>query len=123
MVRAIIAGNPILAIGHHPEGSHPLIESDGRILEDRTYLERELLLAGIAIPNLASLDEGMLLPTTPRASDYPIGPAKVEGILESAVFVGEENYRLLQCFRAFHDSNLRPNSLCVKCIITLVKYS
>jgi len=96
MVRAIIAGNPILAIGHHPEGSHPLIEANGGILEDRTDLESELLPTGVVVPNLGGLDEGLVLAAAPGASDYPIGPAKVEGILESAVFVGEENYRLLQ---------------------------
>ena len=84
-----VAGNPILAIGEHPEGSHPLVETDRAILENRPYLEGELLLAGVAVPNLPGLDEGMLLPTAPGARDNPIRPTEVEGVLESPVRIGK----------------------------------
>ena len=114
----LVAGDAVLAVGHHPEGDHPFVESDGAVLEDRTYLEGELLLAGVAVPNLPGLDEGVLFPAAPGAGDNPVRPAKVQSVLEGAIHVREVNNRLLQCFRAVHDSNLRPNSLCVKSIIT-----
>src|SRR5258708_6900131 len=35
----LVAGDSVLAVLEHPEGSHPLVESDGAVLEDRPRLE------------------------------------------------------------------------------------
>ena len=44
----LIAGDAVFAVGKHPHRAHPLIKADGRVLEDRSNLERELLLAALA---------------------------------------------------------------------------
>jgi hypothetical protein len=116
----LVGADPVLAIGQHPEGHHPLVETDRGILENRPNLEGELLLAGVAVPDSPGLDEGMVLPTAPGAGNDPIRPTQVQSVLESTVRVGEENYRLLQCLRAVHDLNVRLKCLCVNYIITEV---
>ena len=118
----LVARDAVFAVGHHPKGNHPLIESDGAVLEDCPYLEGELLLAGVAVPDFPGLDEGMLLLTASGAGYDPARPPQIEGVLEGPVRIGEVNDGLLECFRAFHDSKVRPNSLCVKSIITSVNY-
>jgi hypothetical protein len=116
----LIGANTVLAVRQHPKCRHPFVEADRRIFEDRADLERELLLARIAIPNLPGLDERVLIATAPGASDNPIRPTQIEGVLEGAVSVREVNNRLLQCLWAFHELKVRPKDLCVNYIITYV---
>ena len=87
----------------------------GRILEDRPHLQRELLLAALAEPDAASLDERVFLRSATRARNNAIRPAKIKGILKAAVGITEVNNRLLKSLRRFHDSNVRLFS-CVSSI-------
>lgn len=83
--------NAILAINQHPESDHPFIKTERRILEDRVDLERELPIAATAEPELARLDEIVLFGTASRAMDLAFRPAKSDGVLKSAVGIGEIN--------------------------------
>jgi hypothetical protein len=109
--RNFVTGNAILGVGDHPYDHHPLIKSDGRILEDRTYLEGELFLAARAEPYAAGADKRMLLRSTARAGYKSIRPTKIDGVLESTFRVREVNNCFLKRLRRSHGLNASPESL------------
>jgi hypothetical protein len=113
----LAGANTILAVAKHPESGHPLVQTQGRILEYGTNLERELFLAPGAEPDAARLDEGVLLRFTAGAANRAIRPTKVQCVLKAAVWIAEVNDRLLKRFRRVHVPNLRRMALCVKYII------
>ena len=96
------AGNAILAIAEHPESSHPLVESDRRIFEDRPDFKRELFLAGLAKPDEPSANEPMVFAAAARANHLAVREAKIDGEHKSTLGIGEVNDGLLKCFRLFH---------------------
>jgi hypothetical protein len=116
----LAGANAVLAIAEHPESTHPLIETQRRILEDSADLKRELLLASLAEPHTPSGDEGMLLRPAPRAGNYTVRPAKVKRVLEATVRIAEVDDGVLECLGRVHVSKLRLQSLCVKYIFTLI---
>lgn len=65
----------LLAIDQHPESSHPLVQAERRILEDRSNLERELLLTLVAEPNPPSLDKRVFRRATSWTRNLAIRPA------------------------------------------------
>ena len=87
--------NAVLAVDQHPESGHPFIHSERRIFEDRVDLERELLIAATAEPQLAGLNEVVRFGTATGADDLAIRPAEFHGVVESALRIGEVNYGLL----------------------------
>ena len=110
----------VLAVAENPVSAHPLIEAQGGVLKDRSDLEGELLFAALAVPDLASLDEGVLLRTAARAANNTVREPQVERVLESTVSVREVDDCLLECVRGFHDSRIGRIALCVKYVIALV---
>lgn len=48
--------DPALSVDDWPEGYQPLVKADGRVLEDRPDLDRELPLAGFALLTLLRLE-------------------------------------------------------------------
>ncbi len=96
------AADAVLAIDQHPESRHPLIESERRIFKDRSQLERELLLAGVAKPDAPRLNERVFLGAATWTGHLAVRPAKLFGVLESAVSVREVDDCLLECFRSVH---------------------
>jgi hypothetical protein len=111
--------NAVLAVAENPISAHPLVESERAVLEDRSNLEAELLLATSAEPNPAGLDEGVLLRPATRAANNTIREPQIERVLKGAERIAEVDDCVLQCVRGFHSSNLRSNSLCVKYVIGL----
>src|SRR5262249_8018833 len=109
----------ILAIDQHPKSSHPLIEGDRRILKYRSYFDGELLIAVVAEPNAASLDETVLRSFAARAGNFPVRPAQLHGIVERPLRIGEINNRLLQSLWFLHVVIVAYVRLCVKYIITI----
>src|SRR5579863_10414400 len=85
------AGNTVLAVRQHPVSNHPLVESKRRVLKYRVDLERELLVARTAEPQLPRLDEVVLIGAATRANDLAVRPAQLAGILKAAVRIGEVN--------------------------------
>jgi predicted RNA-binding Zn-ribbon protein involved in translation (DUF1610 family) len=115
--RNLVRRDAIFAVGNHPSDHHPLVEGQSGVLKDRPNLEAELLLASIAFPDAASLDECMFLRSAAGTRDQTVRPAIVDGIGESAVFIGEVNDGFLKCLRVFHDVNVRFYVACVKYVI------
>jgi hypothetical protein len=114
----LVRANAVLAVGQHPHCRHPLIQTDRAIFHNRADFEGELLFATLAVPHFASLDKGVLVGSTTRASHFASSPAQVLRVVEATVCVGEEDDGLLKCMRRFHSSNLVQIVLCVKYIIT-----
>ena len=108
-----VAANSILAIGQHPKCGHPFVQPKRRILKDRVDLERELLFAWIAEPQLAGLDKRVLLGAATWARNFAIGPAQLDRICESAVLIGEVNDRFLEGFRSAFMSKHYTKRTCV----------
>jgi len=98
----LATADAVLAVGQHPKRHHPLVESDGRVLEYRSDLERELLLADVAKPAAIALDERVFFPATARTRNLAIRPTQVDGIFKSAFGVAEVNNRFLQALGGFH---------------------
>jgi len=113
--------NAIFAIADHPECAHPLIQAERGILEDRSHLQRELLLASLAEPDATSLDKRMLCAVAARASYHPIWPAKIQSVLKAAVCIREVNDCVLKCLRRVHVSRIGQMALCVKYIFTEIR--
>jgi hypothetical protein len=63
------ATDAVLAISQHPESGHPLIHPERGILEDRSNLYGELLVASTAEPDAACLNEIVLVGIAARASN------------------------------------------------------
>jgi hypothetical protein len=116
----LVGANPVLAIGEHPQRRKPLVETERRILEDRSDFDGELLAAGAALPD----------PTRRQkhrgngAAVYTHGavrPAKLGDERKRAVRVREVDNRLgqgLRCRSSFvHGLNLRSGLGCVKYVI------
>jgi hypothetical protein len=76
-----------------------------------------LLLAAVAEPDAASLDEGMLFGAAAGAVDPGIGPAKLDGVAESPLGIGEVNDGFLKRFRLFHKKIVSQTHICVKYIL------
>src|SRR5271157_1748653 len=92
----------VLAVSQHPKRHHPLVESDGRILEYRADLERELFLADVAEPAAIALDERVFFSATARTRDFAVTPAQIDGIFKSTFWVAEVDNRFLQTLWGFH---------------------
>jgi hypothetical protein len=96
-----ITANTVLAIAQHPKRGHPLIESDRRIFHDRPDLQGELLLAGVAKPDTASLDKRVLSRIAARTRNLTVRPSQFDRVGKATVRIGEVNDGFLQCFRSF----------------------
>jgi len=107
----------VLAIAKHPESAHPLIQSKGRILKDRSHFERELLLTSLAEPDAACPDERVFLRAAAQARNCAIRPAKVKRVLKATLGIAEVDDRVLKCLWRFHGLIIRQLTLCVKYIV------
>lgn len=115
----LAGANAVLAIADNPERTHPLIESERRILKDRANFKRELFLAALAVPQFARLYKGVLIRATAWASNYAIRKAESLSVLKGTVRIREVNDGLLKCMRRFHDLRIGRNALCVTYVIAL----
>src|SRR5258708_9562230 len=93
-----IATDPVLASDQHPDGDHPLIKTDGGILEHGFNLDGKLLLAVIAEPDAARLDKRMLLGTATWAEHDSIRPTQLDSVVEGPLRIGEVDHRFLERF-------------------------
>jgi hypothetical protein len=80
----------ILAVGDHPDGREPLVESERRVLKDRPGLQRELpvRVPGLALPTVAGRVEVDGLGPARRAGDA-VRPATGHHVLPAVVGAGE----------------------------------
>src|SRR5579864_3166159 len=94
--RQFMRRDSIAAIRQHPDRSHPLVKAKRGIFHDRFDFDGELLLAVVAEPNPASLNERELLSTAPRARNFAIRPPQFAGIAETILRIGKIGYGFLQ---------------------------
>lgn len=103
----LIGANTILATGNHPDRSQPLIQTERAILKDGPDLNTELAawVRALALPLALDSQEGNILTSARRTSDYAIRPATRFQILKAVRRIREVNDCLLECFRCFvrHD--------------------
>jgi hypothetical protein len=95
----LVRTDTVLGIRQKPKRRHPLIKANGRIFHDGLNLDGELLLAGVAEPELARFDKGVLRRGAARANNVAIRPAESLGKLENPVLIGKVDDGLLQRFR------------------------
>jgi hypothetical protein len=126
-----VGRDAVLAVGNHPDREEPLAQANGRVFKDRPDTDGELLLAALALPELARGDERLLGPVAVRAEDA-FRPTQRHGEREGVVLIGEERDRLLKGLResrilsvAFgtaellgHTDKISPETGCVKYINT-----
>lgn len=74
----LVTANPVLAVAEHPKRSEPYIQSQRRILENRSHLHGKLLSARIALPPLLIVQPVVLAVrrVALRAGDPSIRPAE-----------------------------------------------
>jgi hypothetical protein len=86
----LIGANAVLGISNHPDGSEPLVKSNGAIFDDGSHLDRELPFGVLllALPNSASGDEPNIYTSASRAR-YTIGPAEFDHEVKADIRVGE----------------------------------
>jgi hypothetical protein len=92
----LVRGNAILAVRQHPHRAKPLVETNGRILEDRTDLNRVLLFAFFALPHQASRQKRRLLAGAARADRLALGPFHRSNFLDTRQRVTVVRYRTHQ---------------------------
>ncbi len=63
-----VRADPVLGVRSKPNGREPLVQSEGRVLEDRAELDAELLLTRLALPKAASREVG-----STASKPYPDG--------------------------------------------------
>src|ERR1039458_4395171 len=99
--RHLRAADSILAVDYHPEGRHPLVHAERRVLEDGSDLNAELLLASLAPPHQPCAQKRVLLAATSWTGYLLSRPAQIDCIHESLLGIGEISNRFLQGFGLF----------------------
>ena len=84
--------NANLRIGNHPDCDQPLIQTYRAIFHDSSDFNREILLAVLAYPEAASLDEAGRLAAATRAGNT-IRPAQLDHEAQAIVRIGEVSNR------------------------------
>ena len=102
----VVRANAIPAIRKHPESAKPFVQTDGRVLENGSHLQRELLFAVAAIPELPRFHEVVVIGLTTWARYLTVWPAKLLGILKATLGIAEVDDGLLQRVGRFHVSKV-----------------
>ena len=118
----LIAANAVLAVHNHPHCGHPLVETDGGILHDRSGFQGELRcrMLGATVPPVVLLQEQNILARAARAGNA-VRPAARDKVFAAVGGIGEVYDCLLKGVRfGCHDSTLKQNSYFVNYIIALI---
>jgi len=92
-----VGTDAVLSVHDEPNGNHPLVHAERRVLKNSAYLDGELLLATLAEPLTARRDKRVFSTLAAWASDRAIWPAQLHGIVKRALRVREESDCFLQC--------------------------
>lgn len=108
----LVRTDSVFAVGNHPHGGKPLVQTNGGILENSPNLDRELSLRmpSLALPETAGGDEGHFVGTASRADRSAVFPASYRQILQAIVSVREVKNRFLEggwFGSACHESSMR----------------
>src|SRR5579871_80198 len=101
--RHFCAANAILAVADHPESGHPFVHAERGILEDRTDLDGELLLAALAEPHQAGAQKRVLGMAAAWTGDFLSRPAEIHRINKGSLWLCEVGNRLLKASWGFVD--------------------
>jgi hypothetical protein len=110
--------NTVLAVCEHPHGGKPLLQRDGRVLEDRPQFDAKLPSAITALKPLLGLEVVRLFSETGGAL-WAIGPAHLGYRVNADLLIREVLDCLLECLWLFHDPTLANYLGLVKDIITV----
>src|SRR6266404_1463593 len=91
-----IGTDSVLSVHDEPNGNHPLVHAERRVLEDRTNLDRELFLAALAEPITARRDKRVFRSFATWARYLAVRPAQLYSIVKHALRVREESDCFLQ---------------------------
>src|ERR1043166_5213754 len=96
-----VGTDAVFAIRYQPESAQPLIQSDRRIFEHGSDLDRELLffVLRLALPNLARGQKENVLRATARAFDNAIRPTNRLQKIERMISLGEILNRFVERLR------------------------
>jgi hypothetical protein len=88
----LVARDSVLAVRHHPHGAEPFVETDSRILKDRADLDRELLLAVLALPKEPRGKVGSPLTGASRADGLTARPFNSSNLVDAGLGVAVVPY-------------------------------
>ena len=88
---------PFLRVGDDPDAGQPLVQAEGRVLENGAGLEREfpLRVAGLALPTVAAGVEVDRIQAALRAANA-VAPAARDQVFPAVGRVSEEGHRVEQ---------------------------
>jgi len=108
----LVGANAVLGIGNHPDGSQPLVQSNGTILEDSPYLDRELppRMLVLALPKATGGDESHFITATSRAGNT-IRPSEIHYKVQAHIGVRKVLDGFYQCLWVLHLLNSYKRSI------------
>jgi hypothetical protein len=94
----LVRTNSIAAIGDHPNYHQPLVQSDWRVLKNRSNLGRELAfcMSAFALPLALIVQESNVFATASRAGHDAITPEKLAHVGQRVIRIAEIDHRILQ---------------------------
>jgi hypothetical protein len=105
--RNLVTTNPIAAVTNHPDRSYPLVQRDGRVLENSPDLRGELALEvnALALPLPLILEEHNIVSATSGTGDNAVGPAQTNHVSERVVGIVEVPDGFLESASVFHSKD------------------
>jgi hypothetical protein len=94
----LVGTYPVLAVCNHPDGDHPLVHSDGRILKDCPDFDGELLFTSFAEPDSSCRNERVFVRVTSGARNSAFRPAQRDRVAVRPLRVRKVHDCLLQRF-------------------------
>lgn len=85
----LVGADSVLAVGNHPESREPPVQTERAVFKDGSDLDRELLPATLALPELSRAQERRTFVIAAGALDA-VWPAKTGDEVQADIFVGEE---------------------------------
>ena len=100
----LVAADAVLAVADHPNDQQPLLKRDGRVLENGSYLGRELtvFMGALALPLPLILKERHVVPSASWTGNDTIRPTLNSHILQAVIEVREVQDGFLQSLWGFH---------------------
>ena len=94
----LVAAHSLFAVHQHPQCSKPLVQSDWRILEDRSEFHAELLPALFTLPTLLAGKVIVLMLAASWTDGLAFWPTKLCHGVNTGLLVAEVPNGILECF-------------------------
>src|ERR1019366_2033109 len=99
--RHLCAADSVLAVDHHPEGGHPFVHTERRVLKDGSDFHAELFLASLAPPHKPRANKRVFIAAASWTGYLLSRPAQIDCVHENTLGIGEISNRFLQGFGLF----------------------